>query len=71
MNRNYFDQDGHSLTRETVQKIPPEKLRDYTDIPVNILPTHDALYEAIAEIMIETIVSKKGKKTTSSVKIIR
>jgi len=64
MNRIYLDKDGHFLTREAVQKIPPEKLRDYTDIPVNILPTHDALYEAIAEIMIETIVSKKGKKTT-------
>jgi glucosamine-6-phosphate deaminase len=64
MNRNYFDQNGHSLTRETVQKIPAEKLRDYTDIPINTLPTHDALYEAIAEIMIETIVASKGKKTT-------
>jgi glucosamine-6-phosphate deaminase len=64
MSRNYIDKNGHPLTRETVQKIPPEKLRDYTDIPINILPTHDALYEAIAEVMIETIVSKKGKKTT-------
>ena len=64
MSRIYIDKNGHPLSRETVQKIPPEKLRDYTDIPINILPTHAALYEAIAEIMIETIVSKKGKKTT-------
>ena len=64
MSRIYIDKNGHPLSRETVQKIPPEKFRDYTDIPINILPTHAALYEAIAEIMIETIVSKKGKKTT-------
>ena len=64
MSRIYIDKNGHPLSRETVQKIPPEKLRDYTDIPINILPAHAALYEAIAEIMIETIVSKKGKKTT-------
>jgi glucosamine-6-phosphate deaminase len=64
MSRIYIDKNGHPLGRETVQKIHPEKLRDYTDIPINILPTHAALYEAIAEIMIETIVSKKGKKTT-------
>jgi glucosamine-6-phosphate deaminase len=64
MSRIYIDKNGHPLSRETVQKIPPEKFRDYTDIPINILPTHAALYEAVAEIMIETIVSKKGKKTT-------
>jgi glucosamine-6-phosphate deaminase len=64
MSRIYIDKNGHPLNRETVQKIPPEKLRDYTDIPINILPTHAALYEAIAEIMIETIITKKGKKTT-------
>jgi glucosamine-6-phosphate deaminase len=64
MSRNYIDKNGHPLTRETVQKIPPEKLRDYTDIPINILPDHASLYEAIAEVMIETIVSNKGKKTT-------
>ena len=64
MSRIYIDKNGHPLSRETVQKIPPEKFRDYTDIPINILSTHAALYEAIAEIMIETIVSKKGKKTT-------
>ena len=64
MSRIYVDKNGNSLARETAQKIPSEKLRDYTDIQIEIFPTHAALYEAIAEIMIETIVSQKGKKTT-------
>lgn len=64
MSRIYIDKNGHSLTREAVQTIPSEKLRDYTAIPIEIMPTHAALYEAIAEIMIETITSQKGKKTT-------
>ncbi len=64
MSRIYIDKNGHSLTREAVQTIPLEKLQDYTAMPIEILPTHAALFEAIAEIMIETIISQKGKKTT-------
>jgi len=64
MSRLYIDKNGNSLTRDSVQKIPSEKLRDYTAIPIQILPTHAALYEAVAEIMIETIASREGKKTT-------
>ncbi|MBN2551758.1 MAG: hypothetical protein JXB06_03260 [Spirochaetales bacterium] len=64
MSGSYVDKNGNSLTRETVQKIAPEELRDYTAIPIEIVPTHEALYEAIAEIMVETIVSRKGEKTT-------
>ena len=64
MSRSYIDKNGRPLTREEVQQIPAERLRDYTAIPIEIKPTHAALYEAIAEIMIETITSRKGEKTT-------
>jgi glucosamine-6-phosphate deaminase len=64
MSRTYVDSNGGFLTREEVQGIPPEELGDHTTIPIEILPSHAALYDAIAEIMVQTIVSRRGGKTT-------
>ncbi len=64
METNYFDQDGQPMTKEKVQTLPQEKLEERSGIPVKILPNIKAIYEAIADIMIETIVNKKGEKTT-------
>ena len=64
MSRIYVDKNGRSLTPEEVQRIPAEELRDHTDIPIEIMPSHPALYDAIAEIMVRTVTSRRGGKAT-------
>ena len=64
MEREYRDKDGGLLTKEEVQLLPPEDLSGRSGLPVNICPDYASLYDAIAEVMIETIVAKKGAKVT-------
>lgn len=64
MEREYLDKLGNIMTKKEVQLLPPEQLQECSGIPVNILPTTGAIYESIANIMIETILSKKGGKVT-------
>jgi glucosamine-6-phosphate deaminase len=60
----YVDKDGKQMTKKEVQLLPPEQLGVRSGIPVNILSSTSDIYEAIADIMIETMLRKKGKKTT-------
>ena len=64
MSREYHDRNGERLTREEVHRIPPEQLGPRNGITLNILPDLDTLYDAVAEIMIEVILQKKGGKVT-------
>lgn len=63
MFREYYDKDGKVMTREEVQQLPPEKLSERSGLPVKIIPDYESLYDAVAEMMIEVILSKKGKKS--------
>ena len=60
----YRDKDGNPMTKREVQLLPPEELSERSGLPVNICPDTDSLYESIAEVMIETILQKKGAKVT-------
>ncbi|MBI4242593.1 MAG: 6-phosphogluconolactonase [Planctomycetes bacterium] len=64
MERVYLDKDDNIMTKKEVQLLPPEQLQKRSGVPVNILSTTDAIYESIADIMIETVLSKKGGKVT-------
>jgi glucosamine-6-phosphate deaminase len=64
MVREYCDKDGKRLTKKDVQEMPPEQLAERSGIPVVIVDDYDSLYDAVAEMMIETILHKKGQKVT-------
>ena len=64
MAKEYRDKDGKSLTQEEVHALPPKELGPRSGIAVNILPDSEALYEAVATVMIDTILANEGKKTT-------
>lgn len=59
MERAYVDKHGRAMSREEVHRLPPEMLSERSGIPVHILPDRESLYDAIAEVMIETIEAKK------------
>ena len=44
--------------------MPPEGLSERSGLPVNVCADSDNLYDAVAEIMIETILAKEGRKVT-------
>ncbi|MFH1073784.1 MAG: hypothetical protein V1752_01735 [Candidatus Firestonebacteria bacterium] len=62
METKYIDKYGKPMTKQAVQSLPAGQLHKRSGIPVNILPDTAAIYESIAEIMIETILKKKNKK---------
>lgn len=64
MEQRYFDKDSNPMTKKEVQLLPSGELEERSGIPVNILPNTDAIYDAIAEVMVETILRKKGGKAT-------
>ena len=64
MTAEYHDKHGNRLSKEEVCLMPPERLAEMSGIPVNILPDNGASYDAVAEIMIETILAKQGEKVT-------
>ena len=60
----YVDNRGKALSRREVHLLPTEALAERSGIPLHIFTDRGALYEAIAEAMIETIEAKKGAKVT-------
>jgi glucosamine-6-phosphate deaminase len=66
MECNYIDRHGRAMTRQEVHGLAAEALAERSGIPVRILPDREALYEAVAEVMIEVIEAnnKRGAKTT-------
>lgn len=64
MRCDYVDRDGRPMTRQEVHALPPEELAQRSGIALRILPDRSALYEAIAEVMIDVVVAKRGGKVT-------
>lgn len=64
MESEYIDKDGNPMTKRDVQLLPAKKLQERSGIAVNILPDTNAIYGAIADIMIEEILKKNGDETT-------
>jgi glucosamine-6-phosphate deaminase len=62
--RQYADKDGRTMTRQEVHQLPVEALAERSPVPMHVLPDRDALYDAIADVMIESIEARKGAKTT-------
>lgn len=65
----YRDKDGKVISKDQVQRLPAEELAERSGIAVNIFADTDRLYDAIAELMIEAILSKKGEKVTMIVPV--
>ncbi len=64
MDKEYRDKDGRVLAKEEVHNIPPEELSERSGVPLNILQDTENVYEAIAEVMIETILAAGEGKVT-------
>ena len=64
MERDYRDRNGAVLTRQQAQLLPTGDLDERSGLPVRVCPSADSLYDAIAEVMIDTIVAKQGAKVT-------
>ena len=64
MEREYRDRSGKLMTKEEAHMLPPQELTERSSMMVNILTDTDSLYEAIAEVMVQTILEKKGEKVT-------
>jgi glucosamine-6-phosphate deaminase len=52
------------MTRAEVYALPPEELAERSGIALRILPTREAVYAAIAEVMLDTLAARKGGKVT-------
>ena len=64
MESAYSDKAGNPLTTEQVHTMPMEQLAQLSGIRVNILTSYEKLYDAIAELMVQTIIDKHGEKVT-------
>lgn len=64
MDSIYLDKHGRAMTRQEVHQLPAEALAERSAVPFRILPDREALYEAIADVMVQTIEAKRGAKTT-------
>jgi glucosamine-6-phosphate deaminase len=64
MSSDYADRVGRSMTRAEVHALPPEELAERSGIAVRILDDREALYEAIADVMIDSVAAKQGAKVT-------
>jgi glucosamine-6-phosphate deaminase len=64
MDFNYLDREGRAMTRQEVHQLPAAALAERSGVSLRILPNREALYEAVAEVMVQTIEAKRGSKTT-------
>jgi glucosamine-6-phosphate deaminase len=60
----YVDRSGKPMSREEVHWLPPEELADRSGQDIRVFATHEELYDALADIMIDAVVSAKGRRTT-------
>jgi glucosamine-6-phosphate deaminase len=61
---DYVDRNGKAMSRREVQQLPAEELAERSGIPLVIVPDREALYEAVAEVMFDTIAARPGAKVT-------
>ncbi len=62
----YVDREGGAISRQEVHGLPAEALAERSGIPIHVLHDRESLYEAVAEVMIDSIEAnnKRGAKTT-------
>ena len=60
----YADRHGHVMTRQEVHRLSPEDVAERSPVSLHVLPDRKTLYEAIADVMIETVEARQGGKTT-------
>ena len=66
MESRYADRHGSSMTRQEVHALVPEVLGERSGIPVHILPDRAALYDAIADVMIEMVEANNRRGATTT-----
>lgn len=64
MEREYRDKHGERMAQQEVRRLPAGGLSARSGIPLHILPDPESLYEAVAEMMIEAILERRGEKMT-------
>lgn len=64
MKHDYSDRYGCAMSQQEVHALPAEVLAERSAAPLHILPDREALYEAIAEVMVKTIEAKQRAKVT-------
>ena len=64
MTSEYIDTSGKLMSREEVHRLPAEELAHRSGHDIHIFATHEELYDALADIMIEAVVSAKGRTTS-------
>ena len=64
MTSEYRDAAGVAMTRQEVQALPPEALAERSGKNLLICESHEALYEALAEGMIEVVKAARGGPVT-------
>jgi glucosamine-6-phosphate deaminase len=64
MRSEYRDAAGKPLTRAEVQGLAPEALAERSGKSLELYDSHEALYEALAEIMVETVTAARGGPAT-------
>ena len=64
MDAIYRDSEGETLTKQQVHALPADQLQERSGLRVNILGSHERLYDAIAEVMLQTAIAAQGQKVT-------
>jgi glucosamine-6-phosphate deaminase len=62
--REYRDKEGKKMTKEEVQLLPPEELGSRSGIKISMIQDYESLYDEVAEMMVQFVLGRKGKKTT-------
>jgi 6-phosphogluconolactonase/glucosamine-6-phosphate isomerase/deaminase len=64
MSNEYRDGAGNKMSREQVQRLPPQELAGRSGKNLVIYGSHEELYDALAEIMLEAVKAGGGGPTT-------
>ncbi|HUT56252.1 MAG TPA: 6-phosphogluconolactonase [Phycisphaerae bacterium] len=64
MESEYCDKNGAAMTKEEVNALPADALAERSGIPLKVFPDTDPLYDAVAEVMIETVLAAPDGRAT-------
>jgi glucosamine-6-phosphate deaminase len=64
MTSEYRDEAGNKMSREEVQRLPPDALAEYSGRNLVIYESHEELYDALAQIMLEVVKAGTGGPVT-------
>jgi glucosamine-6-phosphate deaminase len=66
MTAGYVDKDGGPMTRPEVHALAAEELAARSGIALNVLPNYPTLYDAIAEVMAQTVEANNARGMTTT-----